>query len=158
MYHGDEAAHSGIHRWKLSGLNTISEQVITMPFPSAYAPPIADYIDLMIGLPWYDTLENNTAGWTRDSDVDYNNSSSDKFNVSVSKQSYKEGKENDITASFQSTTIRTNTVTRDLGSNNVTSNWKITGLLCYPAGNNANGSFAKQFLEVLDANGKILTT
>jgi hypothetical protein len=28
IYHNDESVHAGVHRWKISGLNTISEQVI----------------------------------------------------------------------------------------------------------------------------------
>jgi len=158
MYHGDEAAHSGIHRWKISGLNTISEQVVTIPFPSAYTPITNNYVDLMLGLPNNSTLTNNTAGWTRSPIADYTNSSADFFKVNTDRQSYDLIKEKDITVEFQSETIRTNTLSRDLGTNDVTNNWTIVGELLMRAGANMNGAFAQQFLEVLDSTGKELIT
>jgi hypothetical protein len=30
LYHGDESTHAGIHRWKITGLNTIREQSISV--------------------------------------------------------------------------------------------------------------------------------
>jgi hypothetical protein len=52
LYHGDESHHAAFHRWKITGLNTIAEQVITIPYPSAYANGNINYVDLMFGLPF----------------------------------------------------------------------------------------------------------
>lgn len=35
VYHNDESVHSGIHRWKISGLNTIAEQTINLNFTAS---------------------------------------------------------------------------------------------------------------------------
>jgi hypothetical protein len=40
LYHCDESAHGGIHRWKISGLNTIQEQSILLA--SGVLPPTAN--------------------------------------------------------------------------------------------------------------------
>ena len=32
IYHNDESVHGGVHRWKISGLNSISEQIIEISF------------------------------------------------------------------------------------------------------------------------------
>jgi hypothetical protein len=36
LYHNDEGHHSGMHRWKISGMNTISEQVIPVSLSSQH--------------------------------------------------------------------------------------------------------------------------
>ena len=35
IYHNDESVHAGVHRWKISGLNTIAEQSISLNFNPA---------------------------------------------------------------------------------------------------------------------------
>ena len=32
LYHSDESWHSGIHRWKISGLNSIKEHTLHISF------------------------------------------------------------------------------------------------------------------------------
>ncbi len=34
LFHGDESYHSGMHKWKISGLSTIHEQDIPITYPS----------------------------------------------------------------------------------------------------------------------------
>jgi len=160
LWHGDESDHSGIHRWKISGLNTISEQVATINYPTTYATPTLNYIDLMSGLPWNSTLINNTSGWTRNPIVDDTVSPSwIKFwKVFMSKQSYDVLKDNDISVGGLLDVAGQSTVTRDLGTNNVTTNWKISGNISYPdTGVNRNdGSNNSLYLEILDVNSKVL--
>lgn len=153
VYHGDESDHSAFHRWKITGLNTIAEQVINVPFPSAYVAPVLSYTDLMAGLPFNETLDNNTAGWTRSPAQDTTN-----WSALTSKQSYDSLTENDVTINARITTSATYKVERDLGTNNVTNNWKITGQIAYPSQNLNNFYWWKQYLEVLDADGKVLVT
>ncbi|MEO6546442.1 MAG: hypothetical protein ABIN94_00520, partial [Ferruginibacter sp.] len=157
LYHGDEAAHSAVHRWKITGLNSITEQVITIAYPSLYSKPVGNYMDLMAGLPFDDSLKNNTAGWTRYPQLNsVNNVTTGTFDVNTSTFSYNPLTSNDVRVDFQSAVATTATVNRDLGINNVTNSWKVAGEVIYPVGNNANGIVAKQYIEVLDANAKTL--
>ena len=159
LYHGDESDHAAIHRWKITGLNTIAEQVVTIPFPSAYTVPTPDFVNLMAGLPYDDVLTNNTAGWTRDPITNnVSNAYSDLWRIRTSRQSYQKLTSNDLTIEFISPRAATNTVNRDLGTNNVTDSWKISGEIIFPPDNNVNYLVGQQYLEVLDANGKILTS
>ena len=162
LYHGDESDHSAVHRWKITGLNTISEQVVTIPFPSAYNAGTQNYQDLMAGLPFSSApLVNNTAGWTRNPAVNENSLTPwiSNWEVNTTQVSYNKLTDNDITVSCMIPSKGTYTVSRDLGTNNVSTNWKVTGLLGYPQnGLNQYFGIMQQYLDVLDANGKILTS
>lgn len=159
LYHGDESTHSGIHRWHITGLNSIEELTVDIPFPGSFQAPTPDYVDLMANLPFGVKLKDNTAGWKRSPVKNYKeNSKINTWSVTTSEQTYNDLNSNDVTIRFHSSTARKNTVTRDLGNNNVTNSWKISGELVYPSGNNANGYKSKQFIEVLDASGKIITS
>lgn len=157
LYGGDESTHAGVHRWHITGLNTIDEQTVSITYLASLNPNTGKYMDLMAGLPLDDTLANNRNGWTRNYG-EYVNSASDKFSVSTSRQSINLLSENDVTVEFQSNTVRTNYVDRDLGTNNIANDWKISGIVIFPAGNNENGSFVKRYLEVLDINKKVIAT
>jgi hypothetical protein len=43
MYQNDESYHSGIHRWKITGLNTLAEQTIPIALPAAGQGLMASY-------------------------------------------------------------------------------------------------------------------
>ena len=45
LYHNDESYHSGIHRWKISGFNTIEEQIIPVQTPTVQNGLTATYFD-----------------------------------------------------------------------------------------------------------------
>ena len=45
LYHNDDGVHSGVHRWKISGLNTIQEQIIPVVLTSTRRGLSGDYID-----------------------------------------------------------------------------------------------------------------
>ncbi|MEO6732472.1 MAG: hypothetical protein ABIN01_14735, partial [Ferruginibacter sp.] len=155
LWHGDESDHAAMHRWKISGLNTIAEQVVTIPFPSAYIVPSVNYVDLMAGLPFDATLVNNTSGWTRSPLVDM--TSNPSFKVHTSTQQFDKLTPNDLKVEYFSNTTNTSSVSRDLGTNNVTTNWKVTGSLSYPE-NAPNYGQIHQYFEILDNAGKVLTT
>jgi len=160
VYHGDEGQHAALHRWKISGLNTVAVQSIDVAFPSAYVAPVFSYTDLLSGIPFNATLNDNTAGWEKVPVVNViSNYYSNWWKVYTSRISYDWPKDNDVTIEALIPTATTNTVQRDLGTNNVTSNWKITGSLMYGADNNVNDSVSGrgQFLEILDNAGKALT-
>jgi len=152
LYHGDESDHSALHRWRITGLNTINEQVLTIPFPSAYVPPTLDYTNLMAGIP-FDVAFTNVGAWTR------HPSSGGGLTMNTSRFSYDKLKDNDVLMAYSnpSTVAVTDSVKVSLGSNNVTTNWKIVGNVAYPV-NAANYGPTAQYMEVLDASGKILAT
>jgi hypothetical protein len=52
LYHNDESYHSGMHRWKISGINTIKEQVVPIEIKGATAHGLLASI-------YDDTLLNN---------------------------------------------------------------------------------------------------
>ncbi|CAN5431143.1 hypothetical protein BH11BAC3_BH11BAC3_06120 [soil metagenome] len=155
LYHGDESDHAGIHRWKITGLNTIKEEVIPLAPPITYNDGI-DYVDLMKGLPADALMPNNVAGWSRNPTT---NSIVDKFSNAFSAFTGRlkvEPSSPDILLNFVKTSAEIYTVNRDLGSNNVTESWKISGELAYP-GNAPNVNSITQYFEVLDDQNKVLT-
>ena len=75
--------------------------------------------------------------------------------VNTSVLKFDRNKSPDLYINFADIAAKTNTVSRDLGNNMVTNSWKIAGEIAYP-NNMPNGSNTNQYLDVLDANGKIL--
>ena len=156
LYHGDESDHAGVHRWKITGLNTISEQVVDLAAPATYQAPV-DYVDLMKGLPFDADLPNNTAGWTRNPAVSsvvdvYSNA----WSALTGKLKYDQLTSPDILINFVNTNSTSNIVARDLGYTYVSNSWKISGDIAYP-GNMPNANNISQYFEVLDNNGRVLT-
>jgi hypothetical protein len=156
LYHGDEGHHAAFHRWKISGLNTIAEQVISIAYPVSYSNKNNSYLDLMAGLPFDTILANNTSGWTRNPTVNNDiNPYNSLWRVNTSKISF--GK-NDMDVSIEALmpTAGVYNVSRDLGTNSVTSDWKLAGNIAIGSDNNVNGGPTNQYLEVLDNSGKTL--
>ena len=145
LYHGDESHHAGIHRWSITNLSSISEQSQTIPFPSSYIPPPLGYVDLHAGLPFYSTLTGTTANWTKTGTT----------NVNTSLKKYINDGSPDVFATFNQTS-GTACVSRDLGTNNVATNWKISGYLTFEGSDVYAGSQIVSYADVLDASGKIL--
>jgi len=157
LYGGDESDHSGIHRWKINGLNTIAVQSTTIAYPTAYVAPSLNYTDLMAGLPWDSPLANNTAGWTRSPAADTSITWwSDQWKIRTSAMKFDRLSSVDLYTEFGNPGLKTYTLSRDLGTNNVSTNWKITGNVNF--GNMPNGLGNNVYLEVLDVTGKLLTT
>lgn len=157
LWHGDESDHAGVHRWKITGLDTIAEQAIPIGYPKAYKAPEVDYVDLMKGLPFDQPLVDNTAGWTRSPAADQETDPfKDAWHVLTSRLAY-DRLSPDLYIHFVKSSAATHSVTRDLGSNSISKRWRITGELAYP-GNMPNGIAIFQRLEVLDDAGKVLTT
>lgn len=151
VYHGDESDHSGIHRWKISGLNTIAEQVITIPFPSSYTAPVINYTSLMTGLPFDAPLVNNIAGWTRSPTTE-----SAAWKINTSRLTY-DSKDRDLLVEFNPTGATTNTLSRDLGTNTVVNDWAISGDIYFGGSPIYNTAPVSLNFQVLDSAGKTLT-
>jgi|GEM_PF-2053204 len=158
LWHGDEGDHSGIHRWKITGLNTINVIVIPILFPSSYVTQLPNFIDLMAGLPIDNTLLNNTAGWTRKPEFDIIiNPISSYFSVKTGVLQISKQMPNDLYIKYVEDHVDSSIVNKDLGTNNVNSSWKVTGSVAYP-GNMPNGSAISQYFEILDDAGKVITS
>ena len=157
LYHGDESDHSGVHRWKITGLNTIAEQVITIPFPATYDGVNSKYVDLMEGLPFSKTLSTNTHGWSRNPATDFIiGKNTNNWGVNTGVLKYDIEKSTDLYINFTQPNSVTFNVSRDLGSNNITSSWKITGSINF--GDMPNGLGNNAYVEVLDGEDKVLTS
>jgi hypothetical protein len=155
LIHGDEADHSGIHTWKISRMSTVRQQQVILNYPSAYVTPTVNYIDLMAGLPFDDSLTNNTMGWTKSPVFNVkNNAFTDTWDVNTSVMTYKENRARDIQAKFAKAVTTTNTLSRDLGSITATNDWQIAGQVSW--GGEANNAATAGYIRVLDDAGKVL--
>ncbi len=160
LYHGDESDHAGVHRWKISGLNTINEQDVPLTYmASAIAGKSTGGVNLMASLPHETMLTNDNAdGWQRNPANDITvNKYNNIFTVSTNVLKYEQFESPDIFIRFSKQEPVTYTVTRDLGENLVSTSWKLSGYLAYP-GNMPNGINIEQYFEVLDNNDKVLTS
>lgn len=156
IYHNDEGDHAGLHRWAITGFNTIKEQVSTIKFPYGYTAPTLGYVDLMAGLRFDTALINNTAGWTRTPLRDTAISAINFFKAFTSIMLYDRLKQPDLHVSFAYPTNGSNyTVSRALET--VTSNWKITGNVIFP-GSRINGFQNNVFIDILDVSNKVIAT
>lgn len=134
-----------MHRWKITNLNTIHEQFISIPFPQSYVVPVADFTDLHAGLPWYTGLPNSN-GWTK----------SGTLTTITGTKKYVNDNSPDLFSTFNQSS-GTASAQRDLGTNNVASSWQISGLLSFEFSDVSAGSNIKSYVDVLDANGKIIS-
>jgi len=150
LYHGDESSHSGVHRWHITGLNTIATDSVTILYPSAPYTPVLNYVDLMAGVPFNSTLANNTNGWTRLPTADTTG-----WNVVTNYYTHEKNKR-DIQAYFSPNAPSKNYyLYRDLGTNNVTNDWTISCDLGLSGGDGNRASIG-MFLEILDVSNKLI--
>ena len=155
VYHGDESDHSGIHQWVITGMNTIAQQNIVLDYPTSPTTPALNYTQLLTGLPFDRTLTTGTASWNRLPIIDTVISQyADHWTVNTSVLTYNKLWPPDIYIKFASPTVKTNTVWRGLGSNNVTTKWSITGNVDF--GTQLNGQGNNRYIDVLDNTNKII--
>ncbi len=145
LYHGDESIHAGMHRWKISNLNSIKEQYVSVPFPSNYNRIAVGYLDLHAGLP-FDSPLPNSAGWSKSGTVASN----------TSQKKYVDDGSPDVFSTFNQSSGSA-IVQRDLGTNNVSASWKISGEITFEGSDVNAGSQTVAYIDVLDAAGKILS-
>ncbi len=145
LYHGDESDHAGMHRWKISNLSSISEQYISVPFPTNYTRVNFGYLDLHAGLP-FDSPLPNSAGWSKIGTVTSN----------TNQKKYVNDGSPDVFSSFNQS-AGSASIQRDLGTNNVSASWKISGEITFEGSDISAGSQTMAYIDVLDASGKILS-
>ncbi|HKH60650.1 MAG TPA: FlgD immunoglobulin-like domain containing protein [Flavitalea sp.] len=125
LYHCDENAHAGVHRWKISNLSSIQEQQMTVMKSGTPVQPVDQCTDLMAGLPYNQTLINGTGGWTRNLS-DYNNSYYDQLLIATDRTTYKDNERDILLLSYPATTGKTVWIKRSLGPNNLPG-WTLSG-------------------------------
>ncbi len=158
IYHNDESSHAGVHRWKVSNLNSINQQTKILSFPNDTIPaPVVDAIFLMEGLTYKTTLIDGQYGWQRNPVVnDQTDYGSKWWNVQTGVKSYKKSSL-DVYAHFRQNSA-VHTVSRELGTNTNLVGWKLSGKVNYegnyPNEDNASGG---SYIEVLDVNDKIIS-
>ncbi len=162
LYHGDESDHAGVHRWKITGLNTIREENI--PLKPASLKTLSRIqrqvtIHLMEGLKHDAVLTNeNGAGWERSPAEDINEDPyTNIFTVSTNVLKHERLSSPDLFIKFAREEPVTYRVTRSLGEGTVTRSWTLAGYVAYP-NNMPNGQSIFQYLDVLDEKGRLLTS
>lgn len=153
LYHNDESFHGAVHRWKISGLNTIQEQ--TIPLTSSFAiqseTPVLPGIDLMAGLPFDSILPASVAGWTRNPA-----SESSNWNIHTSVKTYDKRKPTDISVVYSNDVAGAYTLTRDLVNSAVLSSWELKGSVRYD-GSMGNTGTIFMYMDILDNTAKIIS-
>lgn len=175
LYQNDESQHGGVHRWKITGLETIQEQTVQ------FIPPDTDpgkgslpnngvnakVIDLMENLPRRSTLINGRYGWSRTpADQILVDPYSNYWSAATSVKTSGMNTSPDVYVVYRQATKSSPTVMsvkRDLENNIAVGSWRLQGNISY-ANSWPNGDkFAfghdgegGQFLEVLDDQNKII--
>lgn len=145
LYHSDESVHSGLTRWKISGLNTVKIQ--TCEFQNLTIPA-KDYMDLTGNLvKGHDLL--SYPGWSASNSFDADwgtylgGGTSNKFLPA------------DIYLGSNLSPTSERYVDKSLGINNGASSWKISGDIKYQYSENPTNTNG-QFVEVLDNTDKVI--
>ena len=125
LYHCDENAHAGVHRWKISNLYSIQEQQMAVVKSGTPDQPVSECTDLMSGLPYNQTLIDGTAGWTRNL-PDYNNAYYDQLTIATNRTTYKESERDIFLLSYPANAGKTVWIKKNLGTN-VLPGWTISG-------------------------------
>ena len=154
LYHNDESYHGGVHRWKISGLNTIQEQSISLTdsFKRTSEDSIQPGVDLMQGLPFASILANNTDGWTRNPETEDYTNYDQYWSVKTNSKTYSKRKSPDLYINYQHTK-GPYSVSRDLGTRVNLFKWRLWGLIYFDGYPNAN---TQSFFQVVDNSDKIL--
>ena len=152
FFHGDEGWHTAIHHWKISGLNTIKEYLVTINKPDNLALP-PNYIDLMAGIPVNGSI-NDTIGRLSFAPTPYQNLG--KWAATAGLFTYRRGERS---VNFESRP-ESNGLIRDAkwdlsvinGQINNLTSWLITMELTYAEASEPDDNF----LDVIDNSGKVI--
>ena len=150
LYHCDESVNAAVHRWKITGLNTINVQTCNYTLGSS---PI-DGADLMAGLTRNITITNNN-GWVSSAPYESNNNGNN-WKVTTGLKSYDPFAPVDILAMYTQPS-GSRFVTRDLGTNLGLSSWSVKGQISFPSNSPVDPSTqGGSYFEVLDNNDKVI--
>jgi hypothetical protein len=146
VYQNDEAVHGGVHRWKLSNMNSVRE--ISFRATAFLKPADARTIDLMADVP-ETGIFLSTGTWTRYPNIDSNVTRS--WTIAAGTHSYNGSK--DLRLKY-SRADSSHYLQKDVGS--ITSAaYRLTGAIGYPA-NQPNTNNTGQYLDILDSSNRII--
>ncbi len=157
LYHNDEGHLSGIHRWKITGANTIQ---ITTVIPKVINQPIdTNRIDLLANVPYDVVLNDSVAGYNRYPKTEnYTDANINTWKIMTYTRSY-EKQVPDIAVTYAGKkAIDSSFITRELG-NNQTNTWALSGKISIGgsynsvnASNQYDSLTTGSYLEILDNN------
>ncbi len=152
----DESYHGASQLWRISGINTIQHHQIAIVKSGVPVGPTIDYIDLMAGVPYNDTLHNGTSRWIRTpAENDFTGGRLLRVNTNI--QSYKKtDRDIELLSISQSGNPTTDILACDLGTNN-TSHWKITGKFSPERSVDQHDNPSRAYLEILDTANKVIS-
>ncbi|HVR03654.1 MAG TPA: hypothetical protein VMT47_16065 [Polyangia bacterium] len=156
IYHNDESWHGGVHRWSLADLDSVSEQrsEIELRTPARAVPrrPGSHDVELLAGLPADVTLTSGTGGWTFEPAAD------DEWIVLTNQKTWQREPPVDLGATFfKKTRGASASLSRALPSAPAPyQSWRIDARIDYEDNYINHGSSGGQYLDVLDANDKII--
>ncbi len=154
LYHNDESYHAGVHRWEITGLNTIAVQTATFPTSLTYVPPTGT--DLLAGLPYGGTtLVDGTAGWNRIPTTDNaNRATNNNWVVTSGLKSYNNFQSPDLNAAIYKQVTSTTSLSKSLGNNSNLNVWTLSGQVNFgTTAANSPGPTEGAYIQVLDTNG-----
>lgn len=163
LYHAEEGGFSGLHRWKITGLSTVTTQTalsLTVVTAKGFVAPVSGYVDLLAGLPKRSTLVGTMGNWTRSNTEDVTaefggNVRSARTNI----LSYDRFSSPDLFFKFNKVG-ESETYTRPLPTTNSAS-WSLqckinTGLGLGNDKQQGQSTSGGMYLDLLDVNGKVL--
>lgn len=150
LYHNDESVHGGVHRWKITGLNTIEIQIANITTDNF----LTDGIDLLEGLDRGVKLTNGK-GWNRGTDPD--EWGENVWNIATGLKTYDPLKSPDVNI-VCGIAKGSRTLTRDLGINENLTSWKLKGKMNFENSAPTQAHFKGiGFVEVVDRNNLIIS-
>ncbi|MBC7508221.1 MAG: hypothetical protein H7320_05645, partial [Ferruginibacter sp.] len=149
LYHNDESVHAGVHRWKITGLNTIEVQKATISNEQI----VTEGIDLLEGLPRGVILANGK-GWDRGNEPD--EVEQNKWNIVTGAKTYDLFKSPDVNIIFSIKNGK-RALSRDLGNNTNLASWKLVGKMNFENCAPTEARFMRTgFIEVVDKKDKVI--
>lgn len=146
LFHNDEGHHSGVHRWEISGMQSVFIQSTKPEFTFV---PVDENINLTKDLPYAVVLNDSIHKWYRNPKTEnYTDKLRDWWSV---RTGVKSSDENDIYIKYNSNKTNYAEVFYDLGK--ITSDkWSLSGELNYDGNNPVATNNGASYFEILDAN------
>lgn len=156
LYHNDESIHGGIHRWKITGLNSIVTLSGSLSAGLAAKPVTGNGINLLEGLELTkgSSISRNGAGWTFTNLASQSWASDSVWKVAT--QRFSLDKTNpDLSFVFRNARIIADTATRILTNKlpDRVNSWELNMVINFQ-GNNPNNTSTQFFQDIVDASGK----
>lgn len=153
LYHSDEGKHQGVHRWKLSGINSIKIQTADIVKTGILSLAAPTYTDLLADLPKRDIVPLSVGNWTMNTP-----SNGITWTAVTGRTTYKKG-DRDLYMKHRNASVSSESIQRDLGTIGSMANWNLTcdwSLEGNNVSHGTNGALGGAYWDVLDNTGKII--